>query len=131
MIAPNFKLLVKSFIRNGDTYLCIQRSIYEKSNQHEWDLPGGKLEFGEDINTALTREIYEEVGLQVENLRPFFTTSFMQSDRYIVVILYVADYLSGNVKLSKEHEDYKWLTKESFDTIKFQDWIIPSFSALP
>lgn len=130
MIAPNFKLLVKTFIKKGDSYLCIQRSTHEGSNQHAWDLPGGKLEFGEELIVALNREISEEVGLRVENLKPFFTTSFMQEDKFVVAILYEADYLSGEVVLSNEHEDFKWLSKKLLNSVKFQEWIIPSFNEL-
>ncbi len=31
-----------------------------------WSFPGGKLEFGETLENALKREIYEEVGYKVE-----------------------------------------------------------------
>jgi 8-oxo-dGTP diphosphatase len=48
-----------------------------------WELPGGGLDFGENIETCLTREIKEEMGLELIKINPnpsyFFT--FFQPDR--------------------------------------------------
>jgi len=44
--------------------LLIRRANPPK--QHEWSLPGGKVEFGEPLRTALLREIREETALEIE-----------------------------------------------------------------
>ena len=44
----------------------------------KWDLPGGKIEFGESPDTTLIREILEETGLEIESY------SFFKSDAVVV-----------------------------------------------
>jgi 8-oxo-dGTP pyrophosphatase MutT (NUDIX family) len=34
------------------------------------EIPGGRIQLGEDVQTALSREIKEETGLRIEELRP-------------------------------------------------------------
>jgi 8-oxo-dGTP pyrophosphatase MutT (NUDIX family) len=36
-----------------------------------WGLPGGSAELGESIESVITREVAEETGLQVSDVRPF------------------------------------------------------------
>lgn len=46
-----------------DEILLVQESLRERTN---WNVPGGKLEFGESIREGLRREMREETGLDVE-----------------------------------------------------------------
>ena len=43
--------------------LIIQRSADDDVGANTWEFAGGKLDFGEDLEVALKREIQEEVGV--------------------------------------------------------------------
>lgn len=51
---------VAAIIKDGDNYLM----MYHK-NMNAWTPPGGKVEKGESPKTAISRELYEEVGLNI------------------------------------------------------------------
>jgi len=91
----------------------------------------GFVEPGETLEQAVIREIREEVGIEVHNIRYFASQHwpFPQS----LMIAFVAEYLKGQIKIDhKEIEDAKWFTPEELPTIpgkmsisrRLIDWFI-------
>ena len=112
------KVAFKAIIRKDDKILVIKRSAKEDVFEQLWDIPGGRMSFGEMPKEALTREIKEETGLTVNILNPFTVWSFMASeDTQVVGITMLADYVSGTVSLSEEHTEYKWIYPEEFEQL--------------
>ena len=58
------KVVVGALIREGRVLLARRRSI-KRARPGLWDLPGGVIEAGESELDALTRELHEELGVQV------------------------------------------------------------------
>lgn len=57
-----------------------------------WELPGGGLDFGEDIHQGLRREIEEETGLQVKSIsnQPIYVWTWYFEKAYLMkFILYL------------------------------------------
>lgn len=52
------KLAVCAIIKSGDGYVGVSR----KFDDTKWGLPGGKVDAGEGVVTAIQRELYEEIG---------------------------------------------------------------------
>lgn len=74
--------------------------------------PGGHIEKGESFVDSVIREVYEETGLVIENLRICGTKDWEREDgsRYLVVF-YKTNQFKGTLKSSEEGE-VKWMTLE-------------------
>lgn len=83
-------------------------------------LPGGKLDYGEDIRECIEREIIEELGVKPEIGRLLFSNTFIgedmsQSLEFIFEITNGKDYLNlDNVERTHAHElvDICWIEKD-------------------
>jgi len=65
------KLAVDCIIRIEGRILLIHR----KNPPHGWALPGGFVDYGESIEDAVRREMKEETGLELADLRQFHVYS--------------------------------------------------------
>lgn len=111
-------------VRDDGKFLVIRRSKTAPSNALKWDLPGGLLEYREDPISGIEREIMEETGLSVTDIKPFDVFGHENPVGFWVTIAYVCKIKSGEVKLSYEHDDYKWVSKEEFENLESSEKII-------
>jgi 8-oxo-dGTP pyrophosphatase MutT (NUDIX family) len=56
----------KAVLYDGGKILMIQKSADDPFNPLKWEIPGGRLEVGEELSDHLKREVREEVGLEIE-----------------------------------------------------------------
>ena len=52
-----FQIGIKAIIRNDENQILLLE------NKDYWDIPGGRMDQGEDIETTLLRELNEEIGV--------------------------------------------------------------------
>ncbi|MEK4063828.1 MULTISPECIES: NUDIX hydrolase [unclassified Paenibacillus] len=103
---------VKGVIVHGGRILLVRRAARDSVGAGTWECAGGKIEFGEDLEAALEREIYEETGLAVTVGNLLYATSFLTDPaRQLVIITYLCRSTDHAVQLSEEHSDYKWCTR--------------------
>ncbi len=87
------------------------------------DFPGGKIQEGEtNIEEALKREVREETSLEIEVGGPFQTWLWQirrgeNAGKYIFLVGYRCKYVSGDVKLSDEHSEFKWVNKDTYKEV--------------
>lgn len=83
-----------------------------------WAFPGGHLDFGENIFDCALREIEEEVGIKVKNLKEFdFTNDFFEKEnKHYITIFISADYESGEVELKEPNkcDGWEWFDLKNF-----------------
>ena len=89
------------------------------------DLPGGKIQEGEDdLNKSLIREVKEETGLEITVGSPFSRLSFnlrsshKNAGKKVYLVVFECRYLSGSVKLSNDHSEFYWLNKNNFNKVE-------------
>ncbi|UQZ35934.1 DNA mismatch repair protein MutT [Paenibacillus sp. PK3_47] len=103
---------VKGIIINQGKILIVQRASGDSIGAGTWECAGGKIDFGEGLETALAREILEETGLAVTVDRLLYASSFLTDPaRQVVILTYLCRSDEYAVSLSEEHSDYQWCTK--------------------
>lgn len=111
-----YYLAVKGIIRRNDgKILVLRRSEQDDHKPNVWETPGGGMDTAESPQKALEREIVEETGLTVSILEPFNVFTFKKdTGEYKVGITFICEYQSGDVQLSSEHSEYRWIKPEEF-----------------
>jgi len=96
--------------KNGQV-LVLKRSPEKDVGANLWEVVTGRLEAEENPEIGVLREIEEEVGLKAEVVMPINTKFFYRGGKEFPMILisFWCRYLSGEVKISWEHSEYKWL----------------------
>lgn len=120
-----------------DALFCVgQKAFIEKNGKvlvlndplDGLDFPGGKIQEDEakdgDSNSlvgALKREVMEEVGLEIEVFEPFTVWYRKFSDKNhrnygkeVYLIAFRCKYILGEIKLSDEHNKFKWVDKDDY-----------------
>lgn len=84
-----------------------------------WDMPGGKVEFGESPDDAVVREVREEVNLKAKMVKPYSLFSYVSQEgrRHTVDIQYIIKVTGdvGDLKITDAHDDYKWIGRNEID----------------
>lgn len=62
----------KAFILKDDRLLGVRRDSNDVHHPLHWEVPGGRLEAGEDLDEHLAREVFEESGVRITPGEPFF-----------------------------------------------------------
>ncbi|MEK7509691.1 MAG: NUDIX domain-containing protein [Patescibacteria group bacterium] len=102
-------------LREDGTLLALRRSKTSPTRPLHWDLPGGQLDTGEDLEAGMTREIKEEAGLEVHDLNLIHAISGLNDiQEFWVVLCYTSRAKNTNVVLSYEHDDFQWVTPQEF-----------------
>ncbi len=84
----------------------------------KWEIPGGKVKKGEFFDQALKREFMEETGLEIniDSLYNVIQNEYTacktnEKIKSVQLIMRVSSD-SDEVKISAEHDDYRWFTPE-------------------
>ena len=117
--------VVAAVIHHNGQIFATQRGYGEFKGG--WEFPGGKIQEGETDQSALMREIWEELEtvISVENL--IGTIEFDYPFFHLSMKCFWCAIVSGKLEL-KEHEDARWLNKSQLYDV---DWLPADRKILP
>ena len=108
--------VVAAIICKDGAYFATQRGYGEFEGM--WEFPGGKIEPGESRESALKREIQEElcVNISVEDF--ICTTNYDYPSFHLTMHCYLCSIESGEIEL-REHKSARWLTADLLDSVEW------------
>lgn len=129
------KLVQKAIIQKDDKYLILLRSPDAKAFPEHWDFPGGKLEPNEEPFSGIEREVVEETNLKIKaiDIIGVYEMELNKQEEKIPLrfTIYSTKILSGEIKLSQEHLEFKWATKEEILQMRIEPYMKLYFTEHP
>lgn len=104
--------------------LLVKRKYPPRKNY--WDLPGGFVDIGETLEQSVGREVKEETGLNVKNLKylgSYLDRYLYQGDNYYTIgFSFVAKTKTDKIKLGDDVNDFQFILpkKVNFKRIAFK-----------
>ncbi len=117
-----FDVGLKAFMIKGECLLMV-----EENGKGLWELPGGRIDVGEENlsdKEILQREIKEELGENItfDTANPVSTWVRKLTDNYFVFLVGIlCKYKSGEIVLSNEHSSFRWVNKNEWRDLKMAD----------
>jgi 8-oxo-dGTP diphosphatase len=126
---PDVVHVAVAVLVNEDDEVCISLRHKEAHQGGLWEFPGGKIEPGETVEQALTREIAEELDLAIESSRPLITINHHYSDKS--VCLHVRKVLAYKGQATGvEGQQIKWVPVSQLPLYDFPDANLPIVNAI-
>ncbi len=115
-------LVVAVALIDADNRVLIAQRPEGKTLAGLWEFPGGKLEAGERPETALIRELHEEIGITVQEacLAPLTFASHAYEDFHLLMPLYICRRWEG-LAVAREGQQLAWVRAN-----KLRDYPMPA-----
>ena len=106
-------------ICNGEL-LLLRRANYMKTFGGKWCFPGGHIDKGEKSETAILRELKEETGIVLDSVPKLWKTwEYSNGDISDIYKVYLDT--KPEVKISREHAQYKWVKIDVKELEKYKE----------
>lgn len=113
---PTFNVGLKAVVLNAKNEMLLLQRSADNTVAGKWDIPGGRMSFGESLDEALKREVKEESGLDVERIGAVLNVCTFLRDvdakNQIVRITFAVRAAEGLVTVSDEHQAHGWVALE-------------------
>jgi len=107
--------VVAGFLKKGDRFLLVRRPINKKRGGL-WEFPGGKVENGETLESAIKRELEEELGIKIKVRKLLGKTNYKYPEGEIELILFEIE--SKEEPILKEALELRWVNFEEIEELK-------------
>jgi 8-oxo-dGTP diphosphatase len=121
--------VVAAIIENDqEEILCALRSP-SMMMPNMWEFPGGKVEEGEELPTAIKREIQEELGCIIEP-EELHNEHVHEYDTFIIQLIAMRCRLVEGTPIPTEHSKLLWLKRENLPSLVWAPADIPAVELL-
>ena len=113
------QIAVSAAIFREGNVLVVRRAVSPAKGFYS--LPGGRVEFGESLHAALHREVDEETGLRIEIIGLAGWREVVPQAAglgHYLIMSFAARWLSGEVVLNPELDDFMWLAPDALGDLK-------------
>jgi len=113
------QLAVSAVIFRDDKVLVLRRA--KSPGNGFYSLPGGRVEFGESLLTALHREVDEETRLRIEIAGLAGWREVLPGTGgggHYLIMSFAARWIGGEPRLNYENDDFKWLAPDGLGDLK-------------
>ena len=119
MSEKKISVALECFIKKDGKYLMLHRNSNKRMMPNVWMAPGGHREFSEGLFEAARREIIEETGLKIKNIKIKATgVAYLRDlDEKLYFHFLTADYNGGKLKQNPEDGELVWLTPEEISKL--------------
>jgi len=110
----NQRIAVRAIIRRDQKTLLLRRSSGRPTILGKYELPGGRLEYGEQPEDCLSRHVKGDLGLSIQTAQLFDVLTYVDHDdrdiQYVLVLYLVSVDGSGanSMSLSHNYDKYAW-----------------------
>lgn len=114
----NYRIVVSAVIHKEGQILLGKRKPGVAPYPDTWQIPGGGVNLGQETTEeAVQREVLEETGLRIKNLKKFDWDTDIEKnkhgvDTYYIFLTYTCDYESGELAAMDDMAHFEWVPKE-------------------
>jgi 8-oxo-dGTP diphosphatase len=112
---PKIIKVAAGILINSKNQVLISQRLSSQPWPNYWEFPGGKVEENESLEECLSRELFEEIGINLASYSEWITREFLQDDRIIKITFFKIIRWVGEIK-KKEVNDYQWIDVEKINT---------------
>ncbi len=116
-------------LADADGRVLLSRRANDAHQGGLWEFPGGKVDSGEDVQSALRREIDEELGVVVESARPLIRVPHKYPDRNVLLDVWKVTSWRGDPR-GLENQEIDWVSPEVLPGRDFPAADVPIVAAV-
>ncbi|WP_346837139.1 8-oxo-dGTP diphosphatase MutT [Microbulbifer sp. SAOS-129_SWC] len=107
-------------VQRGDGAILIARRLDHLHMGGRWEFPGGKVEAGESVQQALTRELLEEVAIDVTGLQPLTEIRHDYPEKTVLLDTWWVTEFNGEAS-GREGQEILWVAVAELGNYQFPD----------